>query len=211
MSTQKLVEGMIGLEIHAYLMTNEKLFCDCTASREKGLPANVYVCPICTGQPGAKPLAPNEEAVRKAVLLASLLGCTVHERSLWQRKHYSWPDLPKGYQTTLSGSASEPFAVAGTYLGIGIQQVHLEEDPASWEPTTGRVDYNRSGLPLVEIVTDPDFKSAEEVQEWLTQLLHHVSYAKLVASNAGIKVDVNVSVKGGKRVEVKNISSLESI
>lgn len=211
MQKQVAMEGMIGLEIHAYLVTKEKLFCDCIASREKGLKANIHVCPICTGQPGAKPMAPNGEAVQKAVLLASLLGCTVRERSNWQRKHYSWPDLPKGYQTTFSGSASEPFAVGGTYLGIGIQQVHLEEDPASWEPETGKVDYNRSGLPLVEMVTDPDFSTAEEVHDWLTTLIHHLSYAKIIVENAGIKVDVNVSVKGGTRVEVKNISSLESI
>ena len=89
--------------------------------------------------------------------------------------------------------------------------MHLEEDPASWDPETGGVDYNRSGLPLVEIVTDPDFKNAREVMAWLVKLIHNLSYLKAVDSNAGIKVDVNVSIKGTERAEIKNISSIEDI
>lgn len=206
------LKGMIGLEIHVYLVTREKLFCRCTASREKGLQPNVYICPICTGQPGAKPLAPNGVAVEQAVSIALMLGCTVQTQMWWQRKHYSWPDLPKGYQSTLSGTRADPVGVGGEYQGIRIRSMHLEEDPAAWDPETGHVDYNRSGLPLVEIITEPDFTSDKDVMTWLEGLLHHLKYLKAVGSDAGIKVDVNVSIPGkSERVEVKNVNSIESI
>lgn len=209
---QALAQGTIGLEIHCYLKTREKLFCTCVASRERGLAPNSFICPVCTGQPGAKPLMPNSDAVRKAVQIACVLGCTVSSRMPWMRKHYSWPDLPKGYQTTLSGAGAIPLGVRGSFHGIRITEMHLEEDPASWEPSTGRVDYNRSGLPLVEIVTEPDFSTGEEVQEWLGKLVHHLSYLKAVDTNAGIKVDVNINIPGKtKRVEVKNVNSIDEI
>lgn len=207
---QKLV-GRIGLEIHAYLVTREKLFCNCRASREKGQRANIYICPVCTGQPGAKPMAPNGEAVKKAVEIGLMLNCKINHDFLWQRKHYDWPDMPKGYQNTISGGHAIPVGVGGKFLGVRISSMHLEEDPASWDPETGRVDYNRSGLPLVEIITEPDFKSSEEVMDWLKKLVHNLSYLKAVDKNAGIKVDVNVSTKNTDRVEVKNISSIENI
>lgn len=209
---QKLVQGMIGLEIHCYLNTREKLFCTCLASRERGLAPNTLICPTCTGQPGAKPRAPNLEAVRKAVQIALVLGCTVNARMPWIRKHYAWPDLPKGYQMTLSGTGATPLGVEGTFQGIEISEMHLEEDPASWEPTTGNVDYNRSGLPLVEIVTAPDFSTGEEVQAWLGKLVHHLTYLKAIDANAGIKVDVNINIPGvSKRVEIKNVNSIDEI
>ena len=205
-------EGMIGLEIHVYLVTREKLFCRCISSREKGLKANVNICPICTGQPGAKPMLPNKTAVEKAVQIGIMLGCKINEKLAWQRKHYDWPDLPKGFQNTLSGKWASPVGVNGKFFGIGVTEMHLEEDPAAWEPDTGAIDYNRSGLPLVEIVTEPDFSTAEEVTDWLKKLLHHLSYLKAADTNAGIKVDVNVSIPDKtERVEIKNISSLESI
>ncbi|MEI6731659.1 MAG: Asp-tRNA(Asn)/Glu-tRNA(Gln) amidotransferase subunit GatB [archaeon] len=208
----KELKGMIGLEIHAYLTTKEKLFCSCIASREKGLKQNINICPTCTGQPGAKPMLPNKSAVEKAVLIALMLGCKVNERLVWQRKHYDWPDMPKGYQNTLSGAYAFPVGVHGRFQGINVSSMHLEEDPASWDPETGAVDYNRSGLPLVEIITDPDFSTSEEVVEWLGKLVHNLAYLKAVDSNAGIKVDVNVNIPGKtERVEIKNISSLESI
>lgn len=204
--------GMIGLEIHVYVVTKEKLFCACTASREKGMKENIHICPICTGQPGAKPMAPNKTAVEKAVQIGLMLGCTINPELKWQRKHYDWPDLPKGFQTTLSGRHAIPVGENGKFFGIGITEMHLEEDPAAWDPGSGRVDYNRSGLPLVEIVTEPDFTAAEEVVTWLQKLLHHLAYLKAADSNAGIKVDVNVNLPGKtQRVEIKNLSSLESI
>ena len=92
---QEILEGMIGLEIHTYLITKEKLFCQCIASRERGLQPNINVCPICTGQPGAKPMLSNKTAVEKAVQIGLMLQCKINEHLIWQRKHYSWPDLPK--------------------------------------------------------------------------------------------------------------------
>ncbi len=204
--------GLIGLEIHAYLSTHEKLFCRCLASRERGLKENSHVCPICTGQPGAKPMAPNTEALKRAVQIGLMLGCTINSPLLWMRKHYDWPDLPKGYQTTMSGAHATPLGSNGVFEGITISSMHLEEDPASWDPKTGCVDYNRSGLPLVEIVTAPEFHFAEEVVQWLHKLVHALAYLKVVDSNAGIKVDVNVNIPGKtQRVEVKNITSIEAI
>ncbi len=208
----KVLKGMIGLEIHSYLITKEKLFCRCPASRERGLKANINVCPICTGQPGAKPMLPNKNAVEKAVMIGLMLGCNINHKLGWQRKHYDWPDLPKGYQNTISGTHAIPLGVKGYFFGIKISSMHLEEDPASWEPDSGCVDYNRSGLPLVEIITAPDFSTSEEVIDWLKKLLHNLDYLKVVDSNAGIKVDVNVNIPGKtERVEIKNINSLESI
>jgi len=204
----------IGLEIHGYLTTKEKLFCLCPTNYKTAI-ANTNICPICTGQPGSKPMLPNSEAMDKVIAISLLLGCKVNNRFLWQRKHYSWPDMPKGYQNTISGAYSIPVAEHGEFLGIGITEAHLEEDPAKWDPGTGDVDYNRSGMPLIEIVTDPDFKSADQVAEWLNNLLLTLSYIKAVDPDAGIKADVNVSVsigkKVGNRVEIKNINSIDSI
>lgn len=205
-------EGMIGLEIHTYLITRQKLFCSCVNSRKKGLQPNINICPICTGQPGSKPLAPSEEAVFKATQLGLMLGCEISSTMHWQRKHYDWPDLPKGYQITLSGSGAIPLGVNGKFHGIRIRSMHLEEDPASWDPETGAIDYNRSGLPLVEIVTEPDFTNSEQVIDWLNALVRNLSYLGIVDSDAGIKVDVNINIPGKtERVEVKNINSLENI
>ena len=208
------MQGLIGLEIHTYLTTKEKLFCRCSVSRERGLKPNVNICPTCTGQPGAKPFAPNAEAVKKAVQIGLMLGCKINNETRWMRKHYSWPDLPKGYQTTMSGAHATPLGADGAFENIRISSMHLEEDPASWEPQTGCVDYNRSGLPLVEIVTAPEFHFSEEVVEWLKKLVHALSYLKTVDANAGIKVDVNVNLTSPKkteRVEIKNITSIEAI
>src|SRR3989344_4164927 len=208
----KVLKGMIGLEIHCYLLTREKLFCTCKASREKGLKVNTLICPICTGMPGAKPMLPNRTAVEKAVQIGLMLNCKINKELIWQRKHYDWPDMPKGYQNTLSGKYAVPVGEKGKFKGIGISSMHLEEDPASWDPETGEIDYNRSGLPLVEIITEPDFETSGEVMDWLTKLVHNLSYLKAVDANAGIKVDTNVNIKGKtEKVEIKNISSIEDI
>ncbi len=206
------IKGMIGLEIHVYLVTKEKLFCICKNQRERGLQGNINICPICTGMPGAKPMLPNKNAVEKAVMIALMLRCKINNQLIWQRKHYDWPDLPKGYQNTLSGPYASPVGIQGNFMGIRIRSLHLEEDPASWNPDTGEIDYNRSGLPLVEIITEPDFSTSEEVVDWLKKLIHNLAYLKAVDSNAGIKVDVNVNIPGKtERAEIKNISSIESI
>jgi len=203
----------IGLEVHGYLDTNEKLFCMCRTSAgcDSDNLVNSRVCPICTGQPGSKPMAVNEEAVRKVVQIACIFGSRINTKGLiWQRKHYSWADLPKGYQATLSGAHATTNAIGGKFKGISITELHLEEDPAQWNPETGRIDYNRSGLPLIEIVTEPEFSNSEDVVEWLKELVLALSYIGAVRKNAGIKVDVNVSTYG-ERVEMKNLNSLEKI
>ncbi len=202
----------IGLEIHGYLNveSRKKLFCNCRISHESE--PNIHICPVCTGQPGSKPGLPNREAVEKIIAIGLMLGCRINNELLFQRKHYSWPDLPSGYQRTMSGSFGSPVGVDGEFLGIGIEEVHLEEDPARWDPMTGNVDYNRSGFPLVEIVTKPDFESAEQVESWLKTLLTTLSYIRAVDRKAGIKSDVNVSIAPDfVRTEVKNVNSISSI
>lgn len=203
----------IGLEIHGYLTTKNKLFCNCPAVRhtaKQNIKPNSNICPICTGQPGSKPMLPNEQAIKKLIQIALITGCKINNKLLWNRKHYSWPDLPKGYQNTMSGAYSIPLGERGVFEKIKINECHLEEDPAAWNPETGTIDYNRSGLPLVEIVTAPDFNSSTQVISWIKKLILSLSYIKALDSNAGIKADVNVST-GGERVEIKNITSLESI
>jgi len=202
----------IGLEIHGYLNTTEKLFCKCKAVSEKGEKPNSHICPICTGQPGCKPMLPNKKAMEQLIKIALVLECKInHDKPLvWQRKHYSWPDIPKGYQNTISGANITPCAIAGKFKSIRITECHLEEDPARWDPETGKIDYNRSGLPLIEIVTEPDFSNSHQVVEWLNSLVHSLSYLKTIKPGAGIKVDTNVSTYG-ERVEIKNINSIENI
>ena len=200
----------IGLEVHGYLDSREKLFCMCRTDSLDSEP-NSNICPICTGTPGSKPMAVNLEAVRKMVQIALVFGSKINmNRLVWQRKHYDWADNPKGYQTTMSGAHAKVNAVGGKFKGINITELHLEEDPAQWNPDTGRINYNRSGLPLIEIVTEPEFRDSDQVVEWLKSLLLSLSYIKAVRKNAGIKVDVNVSTYG-ERVEMKNLNSLEKI
>jgi len=209
---------MIGLEIHGYLETKEKLFCKCKNFHDmKQIKPNTNICPICTGQPGCKPMLPNSSAINKILEIGLMLNCKPNliennKPLIFQRKHYSWPDMPSGYQKTISGSHSTPPVEKGEFLGIRITEAHLEEDPAAWNPETGNIDYNRAGAPLVEIVTEPDFKSAEEVEQWLRQLILTLSYIKALNKDAGIKADVNVNIKGiSKRTEIKNVNSITEI
>ena len=205
---------MIGLEIHGYLATKEKLFCKCKSIHGAKLTKpNTYICPICTGQPGAKPMLPNKEAIDKTIQTALILGCKINKELAWQRKHYDWPDLPKGYQNTISGAHAFPVGINGKFLGIRIREVHLEEDPAAWSPKTGEIDYNRSGSSLIEIVTEPDFKSSEQVYDWLKQIIITLGYIKSVDKNSGLKADVNISLPElkGERIEIKNVNSLHNI
>jgi len=198
----------IGLEIHGYLLTKEKLFCTCSTpyKQKSTIEPNTNICPTCTGQPGAKPMLPNKEAIHDVIKIAAMLGCKINtEKLIWQRKHYSWPDLPKGYQNTMSGSYSIPIGEKGLFQKIGIRCIHLEEDPAAWNPETGEIDYNRSGLPLVEIVTEPDFTSSKQVIEWLKSLVLTLAYIKTLDKEAGIKADVNVSTQAGKELKSKTL------
>ena len=202
----------IGLEIHVYIDTKEKLFCTCPSEHgSKNAKPNTNICPICTAQLGCKPMLPNQTAVDKAIEIALVLDCKVNSKLIWQRKHYSWPDLPKGYQNTLSGPHAIPVGEKGNFEGIRITEAHLEEDPAAWNPESGEIDYNRSGSPLIEIVTEPDFKSSEQVVEWLKQLIATLGYIKAIDKKSGIKSDVNVSIPGGARIEIKNVNSITNI
>ncbi len=208
-------EGKIGLEIHIYprIRNGMKLFCDCpiippTLDAEP----NTAICEVCTAQPGAKPMLPNREAILKTLAVALIFKSRLVGKAFFQRKHYDWPDLPAGYQRTMSGSYASPIATGGEYRGVRIRQVHLEEDPARWDPETGRVDYNRSGTPLIEIVTEPDFTSAEQVEEWLRDLRRDLLYADAYDERYSSKADVNVSTPPDyTRVELKNINSFSMI
>ena len=199
----------IGLEVHGYLNTKEKLFCMCKTNGDEN--PNSRICPICTGTPGSKPMAPNMNAVKKMIQIALIFKSKINYKNIiWQRKHYNWADNPKGYQTTISGAHATTNAVGGKFKGINLTELHLEEDPAQWNPDSGKINYNRSGLPLIEIVTEPEFSDSEQVVKWLKDLILTLSYIKAVRKNAGIKVDVNVSTYG-ERVEMKNLNSLEKI
>lgn len=202
----------IGLEIHAYLKTKEKLFCSCKKSSKED-EVNVNICPRCTGQPGCKPKLPNKEALFKVIKLGLIFGSKITLRTNFQRKHYTWPDMPTGYQRTVSGSHIVPTGVGGEFEGIGIEELHLEEDPAAWDPITGNINYNRAGYPLAEIVTKPDFNSTDQLRVWLKELILVASYIDAIDENLNIKSDVNISVEEGnfKRVEIKNVNSFTNI
>jgi len=189
------------------MATDQKMYCDCPTNYQD-VPTNTNVCPICTGLPGSKPLPPNERSVDAAIEIALMLGCEViTDQTIYiQRKHYDYPDLPSGYQRT-----SLPIARNGELQAIRIREVHLEEDPGQYDPVAGAVDYNRSGVPLVEIVTEPDIRSPEEGRSFLRMLTRVLEYTGKVRPEAGgaMRADVNISLEGGGRVEVKNINSVK--
>ena len=194
----------IGFEIHEQLATKTKLFCR-SPTNYRDAPPNTNVCEVCTGMPGAKPMPVNQEAVDAVVAIALMLNCEIVKEPIYiLRKHYDYPDLPSGYQRT-----SMPIGKNGELAGVRIWEVHLEEDPGKYDPTTGRVDYNRSGVPLVEIVTAPDMHSPEEAREFLKELVKVLRYTGRVREEGGtMRVDTNVSIEGGARVEIKNINSI---
>jgi len=196
----------IGLEIHVPLLTKQKLFCDCPTNYYEIDEPNVNVCPVCTGMPGAKPWPINACALETAVMVAKLLNCKMSSgKAFVKRKHYNYPDLPSGYQRT-----SEPVGVDGELEGVGIWEVHFEEDPGRYDLATGRVDYNRSGVPLIEIVTAPDMKSADDARNFLKELLNLLKYTKRIVEAGGVmRADVNISIEGGNRVEIKNVNSIK--
>jgi len=205
----------IGLEIHVPLKSDKKLFCDCPTTYHEASEPNSLVCEVCTGMPGIKPRPINARALESVITIAHLLNCEVpHKKIFLKRKHYSYPDLPKGYQIT-----SEPVGINGKFKfedgafdDIGIWEIHYEEDPGQYDLWKGLVDYNRSGVPLVEIVTAPDFTSADHARAFMKGLLQMLQYSELILGGEGIiRADVNVSINGGNRVELKNINSVRSI
>lgn len=206
---QKLEERpkvKIGLEIHIPINSQQKLFCDCPTNYYEVEEPNINTCPVCTGMPGAKPFPINGYALESAVMIAKLLNCKmVDVKAFVKRKHYNYPDLPSGYQRT-----SEPIGTDGELSGIRIWEVHLEEDPGRYDLVTGRVDYNRSGVPLVEIVTAPDMKSPEDVRNFLKELMNLLRYTGRIIEVGGVmRADVNISLERGARVEIKNINSVK--
>ncbi len=203
--TDSGLEVRIGLEIHVPLKTEQKLFCDCPTDYYETKEPNVNVCPVCTGMPGSKPYPINQKALDSAVVIAQLLECEIVRKKIYvKRKHYDYPDLPSGYQRT-----SEPLGENGRLKEVGIWELHMEEDPGRYDLSTGRVDYNRSGVPLVEIVTAPDMNSPEEARSFLKELMNLLRYTDSIIDVGGVlRADVNISLEGGSRVEIKNINSI---
>ncbi len=193
-----------GLEIHVQLETESKLFCDCPTNYQEVSP-NENICPVCLNQPGAKPYPPNEKAIKGALKIALMLDCKISPGTTYfLRKHYDYPDLPSGYQRT-----SVPIGYNGELSNVRIREVHLEEDPGQYKPDLGVVDFNRSGIPLIEIVTEPDIKSPEEARNFLKELIRVLEYSKCARGEGTMRADVNISLEGGKRVEIKNINSIK--
>ena len=216
-------ETVIGLETHVQLRTISKMFCGCSAAF--GAAPNTHICPVCLGLPGALP-APNGEAIKHAVRAALALGCTVHAKSVFARKNYFYPDLPKGYQIS---QFEEPLATTGSLTFFAperglvtatIVRLHVEEDAGKSLhdrfPKATAVDLNRAGVPLIEIVTGPDFRSPQEARAYLQtlkQVLEYIGVSDCDMEKGSLRVDANVSVRRagesalGVKTEVKNINS----
>jgi aspartyl-tRNA(Asn)/glutamyl-tRNA(Gln) amidotransferase subunit B len=193
-----------GLEIHVQLETDSKLFCTCRTNYKEAK-ANSNICPVCLNQPGAKPYPPNKKALDGAIKIALMLGCVISpDVTYFQRKHYDYPDLSSGYQRT-----SIPIGDQGELNGVRIYDVHIEEDPGQYKPDLGIVDFNRSGIPLIEIVTEPDMKSPEEARKFLRELIRVLEYSGSARGEGTMRADVNISIEGGKRAEIKNINSIK--
>ncbi|MFO8016728.1 MAG: Asp-tRNA(Asn)/Glu-tRNA(Gln) amidotransferase subunit GatB [Candidatus Woesearchaeota archaeon] len=216
-------ETVIGLEIHIELDTDTKLFCGC--STENPEEPNTHTCPVCLGHPGSKPVL-NRKAVDYALRLCLALGCELNKQLIFSRKSYFYPDMAKNYQTTqyeLPLGRGGKLSIGDTEKSkeIGIVRVHIEEDPASLVHPSGMttspfvlVDYNRSGRPLCEVVTEPELSGPEEARDFMKKLITVLRYIGIFdQENCIIKADANLSVKetGYVRSEVKNITGFKEI
>jgi aspartyl-tRNA(Asn)/glutamyl-tRNA(Gln) amidotransferase subunit B len=224
-------EVVIGLEVHAQLNTKSKLFCRCPTSF--GGDPNSNTCPVCSGQPGALPVL-NREAVTMAIMAGLAMRCTVNRRSLFARKNYFYPDLPKGYQISqfeepVCSGGSVEIEHGGRIKKIRLNRIHMEEDagklvhvgaPGIWGSKASAVDYNRSSVPLVEIVTEPDIGSPSEAREFMVMLRAILVSLGICNGNmeeGNLRCDANVSVRErgetslGVKVEIKNMNSLKAI
>jgi len=211
----------IGLEIHAELKTNSKMFCSCKNDPDEKRP-NYNICPVCTAQPGTLPVA-NEEAIKKVIKTGLALNCEITENSKFDRKNYFYPDLPKGYQIS---QYDQPLC-SGGYLEveghkIRITRIHLEEDTGSLVHPEGTdyslVNLNRAGIPLMELVTEPDItsgKQAREFAEELQTILRYLGVSNANMEKGQMRVEVNISIsknhKLGTKVEIKNLNSFKVV
>ena len=214
------LEAVIGLEIHVQLATVTKMFCGCELSF--GEPPNTRTCPVCLGLPGALPVV-NERAIHFGLMIGLALGCELAPRSIFHRKNYFYPDLPKGYQIS---QYDEPLCRGGELAGVRIHRVHLEEDAAKLihlgssgrihGSETSVVDFNRGGTPLVEIVTEPDLHSPAQAREWLELLratLRALGVSDVNMEEGSLRADANVSLRPlgserlGTKTELKNMNS----
>lgn len=225
--TPERFEMVVGLEVHVQLRTATKIFCPCAT--DFGAQPNRNTCPVCLALPGALPVL-NHMAVELAARAALALGCTVHETSIFARKNYFYPDLPKGYQISqydqplATGGALVAEAPDGATRRIGITRVHLEEDAGKslhdrYAGATA-VDLNRAGVPLIEIVSEPDLRSSAEAGAWLRHLKRLLEYLEVSDANleeGSLRVDANVSARPsgantlGTRTEIKNMNSFAGV
>ena len=209
----------IGLEIHAELRTQTKMFCACRNNPDERAP-NVHICPVCMAHPGTLPVI-NREAVHKVLLVGTALGSTLADYSEFDRKNYFYPDIPKGYQIS---QYAYPLVRGGALGGIAITRIHLEEDTARSQHTAVRgedvslVDYNRAGVPLMELVTEPVIHSAEDAGAFareLQLLLRYLGAGEANMEKGEMRVEANISVSKtdalGTKVEVKNLNSFRSV
>ncbi len=205
----------IGLEIHVQLKTKTKMFCSCKNDPEEKVP-NLNVCPICLGHPGTLPTV-NEEAIKKVIKVGLALNCQIAEISKFDRKNYFYPDLPKGYQIS---QYDFPLCKEGFLeiegKKIRIRRIHLEEDTGKLlhEKDASLVDFNRAGIPLMELVTEPDINSPKEAKKFAKELYLILRYLDVSEANmekGQMRVEANVSLPGGSKVEIKNLNSFRAL